>query len=91
MQSELQILFDYDSKTGWFTNRYSRGRAKAGERAGSPTGHGYRKITIDYKRYYEHHVVWFYIHGVLPSEIDHINGDPSDNRIENLRPSPVAG
>ncbi len=84
-QARLQDLFNYDPETGWFTNRYSRGRAGMGERAGSPSGHGYRKITVDYDKFYEHQLVWLYIHGKFPGEIDHINGDPSDNRIANLR------
>ena len=32
-----------------------------------------------------HHVVWAVTHGRLPTQIDHINGDKTDNRIENLR------
>ena len=32
-----------------------------------------------------HQVVWVLNHGTLPSMIDHINGNPRDNRIENLR------
>ena len=32
-----------------------------------------------------HHMVWGVVHGRLPTQIDHINGDPKDNRIENLR------
>ncbi|MBQ4387118.1 MAG: HNH endonuclease [Prevotella sp.] len=32
-----------------------------------------------------HHVVWVLCHGRLPSQIDHLNGNPRDNRIENLR------
>ncbi|WP_409242962.1 HNH endonuclease, partial [Enterobacter hormaechei] len=29
---------------------------------------------------------WMYVHGELPElDIDHINGNPSDNRLENLR------
>ena len=85
-QSELKTLFDYDPESGWFTNRYSRGRAKAGERAGSLTGHGYRRIVIDYVKYYEHHLAWLYTYGEFPDELDHINCVPSDNRIVNLRP-----
>jgi HNH endonuclease len=33
-----------------------------------------------------HRVIWAIVYGVDPCDIiDHINGDPSDNRIENLR------
>lgn len=35
---------------------------------------------------YAHRLAWFYVHGVWPTnEIDHINRNKSDNRIENLR------
>ena len=85
MQARLKELFNYDPETGWFTNRYSRGRAAAGERAGSPSGHGYRKICVDYNKFYEHHLAWLYVYDEWPSEIDHINGESSDNRIANLR------
>jgi len=36
---------------------------------------------------YEHRALWWYHHGDLPPHgwhIHHINGDPSDNRMENL-------
>ena len=32
-----------------------------------------------------HHVVWALKNGHLPKQIDHINGDKTDNRVENLR------
>jgi hypothetical protein len=74
-QEFLKKLFDYDPETGWFTNRFSRGRAREGERARSPTGHGYRKITVEYERIYEHHLAWLYVYGEWPGEIDHKDGD----------------
>ena len=84
-QEYLKDLFEYDPETGWFTNRFSRGRAKEGARAGAETGHGYRRIIIDYAKYYEHHLAWLYIYGEWPEELDHKNGDRSCNTIENLR------
>lgn len=66
-------------------------RIKIGDRAGSLTKNGYWSITIDGKRYLEHRLVWLWHHGYLPTKlIDHINGDPSDNRIENLREATYA-
>ena len=32
-----------------------------------------------------HHIVWVVVYGRFPSQIDHINGDKTDNRLENLR------
>jgi hypothetical protein len=34
-----------------------------------------------------HKLIYLYHHGVVPSQLDHINRDTSDNRIENLRPA----
>lgn len=74
---------DYD---GYLYNRHSRGRAKAGERAGYLDVHNYWRVVIDYKKYYVHHLVWFYVHGEWPSsELDHIDGDSMNNAPANLR------
>jgi len=62
----------------------SRGR-KVGDAAGSINGTGYRRVGIDGRYYTEHALVFLMHHGYVPSEIDHINGDRADNRIENLR------
>lgn len=32
-----------------------------------------------------HRVAWKLVHGVEPEYVDHINGDPTDNRLVNLR------
>lgn len=84
-RDRLIELFDYNPETGWFTNRCSRGRAKGGERAGSTSGHGYRKICVDYQKFYEHHLAWYYVYGYWPDEIDHEDGNGSFNAIANLR------
>ena len=36
--------------------------------------------------YYIHRIAWLYVYGCWPNNhIDHINGNPDDNSIENLR------
>lgn len=47
---------------------------------------GYKRGTIQGVPYRNHRVVWALLMGEWPKGvIDHINGDTSDNRIENLR------
>jgi hypothetical protein len=79
-------LLEYDPMSGIFTNRIKRWRAKAGTRAGSPYGRGYRGISLDGLKYYEHHLAWLIVHGGWPaSDLDHIDGNHSNNSIANLR------
>ena len=85
LRERVLELFEYDPETGVFRNRISRGRAKAGARAGSPAGHGYRRIIVDYGKYYEHRLAWLIIHGTWPGELDHVDGNRSNNAIGNLR------
>lgn len=56
------------------------------------TKRGYVYNTYKHKdgtlhKHYRHRVIWFYFNGVVPEgyEIDHINGDKTDNSLENLR------
>lgn len=48
--------------------------------------HGYRYGRIFDKAYLAHRVIWTIVHGKWPEDtIDHINGVPDDNRLDNLR------
>jgi len=58
---------------------------KSGVIAGSVNKRGYRIICVDHKLQKAHRLVFLYHHGYLPPQVDHINGDKDDNRIENLR------
>lgn len=46
---------------------------------------GYRIGRISGKTYLAHRIIWKMMTGIEAVEIDHINGDRSDNRFENLR------
>ena len=72
---------------GVLINRVDRSiRAKAGAVAGTIDRRGYLSVMASYKRYLVHRLVWLLTFGRWPEEfIDHINGDRSDNRPDNLR------
>jgi hypothetical protein len=85
LPSRLRIneLFVYDN--GKLFNRIDRWRARAGQEAGTFCEDGYRYIRVDRKQYLAHRIIWKLLYGEDPEEIDHINGNRSDNRITNLR------
>lgn len=85
--ARLLELVRYDPETGEFVRLGTRRRPNASGKTGSPSGSGYVALRVDRKRYLAHRLAWFYVHGVWPSEIDHINLDKTDNRIANLRPA----
>ena len=61
-------------------------RATAGSLAGCLCKRtGYRLVRVNGKLLRAHRIVWAIVKGDVPDEIDHINGDRADNRIENLR------
>lgn len=84
---ELTDLLEYDVKTGLFTWKVRACRNRfAGQKAGTTRKNGYVEITIDRKCYQAHRLAWFYVHKKWPdNQIDHINHNPTDNRIDNLR------
>jgi hypothetical protein len=53
---------------------------------GSTRKDKYRVTSVDGRLYLVHRLVWLFHNGELPPVIDHIDCDPSNNRIENLRP-----
>jgi len=83
-QDRLSTLFVYDHESGKLKRIASvRGSRKT---VGCVRPDGYLTVCIDRKPYLYHRIVWLLVNGELPpNEIDHVNGDRSDNRISNLR------
>lgn len=86
-QCRLKELFHYDDETGDFTRIVDvSSRALAGRKPTYKNNNGYMQIRIDYKLYRAHHLAWLYVYGEMPSIfIDHIDGNRSNNAINNLR------
>ena len=56
----------------------------AGRKAGS-LDKGYLRVRIDGQSYFAHRIAFALFHGRWPSEVDHVDGDGSNNSIANLR------
>ena len=83
-QQYLQHLFSYaDGLLYW---KISRSHCiHVGDLAGCGLKNGRRTIHIDGHLYYVHRLVFLYHYGWLPNEIDHIDANPNNSRVENLR------
>lgn len=89
----IKTLFEY--KDGDIYGKESARRRKesnsrvVGRKLGSPikSGHlvvGFKVGGIKYRKLV-HHVVWFLHYGYWPEMLDHIDRNPKNNKIENLR------
>jgi hypothetical protein len=88
MTQAILSALTYDPETGVFTWRVTRKKCPAGKIAGSTRADGYTAILVDGKRYYAHRLAFIFMTGSMPEdEVDHIDGNPSNNRWANLRPA----
>ena len=77
-QDELRAKIRYDETSGLFHRHNGRvaGCLRADKR---------REVTIDFISYRADRLAWFYVHGVWPWKVEHIDGDKRNNAIDNLR------
>ena len=82
----LREYFNYDPETGELTRAKQTGpRFNKGCKATVLNKAGYLQVGLHNKIYLAHRLIWKLHTGEEPSIIDHINNDPTDNRICNLR------
>lgn len=83
--SKLLAYLNYNPATEVFTRKVSAGNTKAGSIVGSQDKKGYLKALVLGQYVKLHRLAWFYVYGIWPDQLDHINQIKTDNRLVNLR------
>jgi hypothetical protein len=82
-QDYLNYLFDYkDGQLYWKNHKYN---AYIGKKAGTLNQKGYWQIKFGKKIHKAHRLIFMMHYGYLPKIIDHIDCNPLNNCIKNLR------
>lgn len=83
---DFHKFFEYrdDGTLVWLVSRRG-GKAYPGALVGNKRADGYVTVGLLNKKWLLHRIVYAMWHGHMPDVIDHIDGNPSNNRIENLR------
>ena len=82
----LRSMFDYHADGG-LIRKGTMGNQRSGTVTfGYDKGNGYKRIEIGSRPFFLHRIIWKWHNGSEPEFLDHIDNDPSNNRIENIRP-----
>ena len=85
-QERLKQVVSFEPTTGIFIRILKAKRAVVGKELGYKKSNGYIALSIDGQKYFAHRIAWLYVYGEFPKhDIDHIDGDRTNNKIKNLR------
>lgn len=87
-QNRIKEVFEYNNGELYWKKKSSlKSHVAIGSKVGFMAEDGYQTLRLDMGIYKAHRIIWIMFNGQIPKgyEIDHIYGDRSDNRIENLR------
>lgn len=85
-QEQVLMLFDYKYGNLYWKQSSNR-KVKAGSLAGGIDNKGRRRICIKGKNYQAHRLVYLLHYGYMPEMLDHIDNNPLNNELSNLRPA----
>jgi hypothetical protein len=91
-QEFLKDLLKYENGMLFYIKSPPRTKL-IGTRVGTNGPKNYRVVTTNGEVFLEHRLIYILLNGVIPDNlvIDHIDRDPSNNKIENLRAISQAG
>ncbi len=86
-QEEATTLFSYDDESGDISWKIHKKKYLVGEVASTVSNRGYKLVFVNGKYRHVHRTIWIMHNGTIQPglEIDHIDGNPSNNLLENLR------
>ena len=84
-QEYVRQYFDYADGVLVWKNRTGTRKGINGKIAGTINDQGYCQIGWNKKAHLAHRLIFLFHHGYLPEQVDHIDGNRSNNLIENLR------
>lgn len=83
--AEVLAALSYDPLSGQLAWRHARGGRTASSGIGCLRSDGYMAVSFKDNKLLVHRLIWFIVTGTWPNEVDHIDGDRTNNRWGNLR------
>lgn len=89
---EQKFLIDnFYVEEGKLLRKFDSRKKAAHKEAGWSDDLGYRVMQIDGRKLFVHKLIYFLVMGIWENYLDHIDGDVTNNHVDNLRPTNHSG